>query len=126
MLDSVVKKPSREKLELIFDQGVIGRERNIKAAYEGLMDHLPRQMTDLLVGRPRFEDDKCLLPLQMADLFAWHCRRDYYEQIRSNGARRWESSAWNVLRSVHGKALYLREPDLLEFKRRSDAHGFTF
>src|SRR5690349_12134723 len=41
MLDSGVKRPAREKLELTFDQGVIGRERNIKAAYAGLMSHLP-------------------------------------------------------------------------------------
>jgi len=126
MLDSAAKKSSREKIELIFDQGIIGRERNIDAAYAGMMNHLPKNMTDLLVGRPRYEDDKRFLPLQMADLFAWHSRRDYAEQIASRGARRWQSNVWDALRTTHGKALLLRSSDLLEFKRRSDARGFTF
>lgn len=126
MLDSAAKKPSREKIELIFDQGIIGRKRNIDAAYAGMVDHLPKNMIDLLVGRSRFEDDKCFLPLQMADLFAWHSRRDYAEQIASSGARRYQSNVWDALRTTRGKALLLRSSDLLEFKRRSDARGFTF
>jgi hypothetical protein len=126
MLDSAAKKQSREKIELIFDQGIIGRERNIDAAYKGMMDHLPKEMTDLLVGRPRFEDDKCFLPLQMADLFAWHSRRDYVEQITSRGTRRYHSNLWDVLRTTNGKALLIGPSELLEFKRRSDARGFTF
>jgi hypothetical protein len=126
MLDSAVKMQSRERLELIFDQGVIGRERNINAAYKGMMDHLPKTMTDLLVGRPRFEDDKYLLALQMADLFAWHSRRDYYVQLQSRSTRRLESNTWDALRRVQGKSLYLKPADLEEFKRRSDARGFTF
>jgi hypothetical protein len=125
MLESAFTKPSRERIELIFDQGIIGRERNISAAYEGMMERLPKQMTDLLVGRPRFEDDKYFLPLQMADLLAWHGRRDYAEQITSRGARRWQSSVWDALRTTQGKALLLKSSDLAEFKRRSDARfGF--
>jgi uncharacterized protein DUF3800 len=126
MLDSALKKKSREKIELVFDEGVIGRERNIKEAYAGIMECLPRDMTELLIGRPRFEDDKCLLPLQMADLLAWHSRRDYYEQIVSKGARRWQSKVWDVLRTMPGKSLYLKSTELSEFKRRGEAHGFTF
>jgi hypothetical protein len=126
MLDSAVKNPSREKIELVFDQGLIGRERNIIAAYEGMMDRLPKEMIDLLVSRPRFEDDKCLLPLQMADLLAWHSRRDYYEQLMSKGARRLESKVWDALKTLQGKSLFLKADDLLEYKRRGEAHGYTF
>jgi len=92
MLDSTAKKPSRERIELIFDQGVIGRERNINAAYAAMLEHLPKEQMDLLVGRPRFENDKYFLPLQMADLFAWHSRRDYYEQLQSRSTCRLESN----------------------------------
>ncbi|HEY9156317.1 DUF3800 domain-containing protein [Candidatus Binatus sp.] len=125
MLDSARKNPVRETIELIFDQGVIGRERNIRAAYEGMMGHLLKEMTDLLIGRPQFEDDWKFLPLQMADLFAWHSRRDYIEQLASRGTRRLESNVWNSLRTSQGKGLFLNANDLAEFKRRSDARfGF--
>ncbi|MGA2409120.1 MAG: DUF3800 domain-containing protein [Candidatus Binataceae bacterium] len=105
MLDSAMKKRSRERIELVFDQGIIGRERNISAAYAGIMERLPKKMTDLLVSRPRFEDDKCFLPLQTADLLAWHSRRDYYEQLTSNGTRRLESNVWDALKALQGKSL---------------------
>ena len=120
ILDSAAENPLREKIELIFDQGLIGREPNINAAYEGIMERLPKRMTDLLIGRPRFEDDKCFLPLQMADLFAWHSRRDYIEQLASRGARRWESNVWDALRTTRGNAIYLKASDLAHFKRLSD------
>ncbi len=113
MLMSAFKKPSRESIELIFDQGVIGRERHIQNAYEGLMGFIPSEMTGLLVGRPRFEDDRKVLPLQMADLLAWHSRRDYYEQTASRGTRRWGAKVWDELRKIQGKALFLRTPELI-------------
>jgi len=118
MLMSAFKKPSRQSIELIFDEGVIGRERHIQNAYEGLMGFIPSEMTGLLVGRPRFEDDRKVLPLQMADLLAWHSRRDYYEQTASMGTRRWDAKVWDELRKIQGKALFLRTPELIEFKRR--------
>jgi len=118
MLDSAFKKPSRERIELIFDQGVIGRERHIQNAYAGLMGFIPSEMTGLLKGCPRFEDDQQFLPLQMADLFAWHSRRDYYEQTASKGARRWEAKVWDELRTIQGKALFLGPSELAEFRQR--------
>jgi hypothetical protein len=125
MLDSAFKKKSREKIELIFDQGIIGRERHINEAYKAMMMFLPKERTALLANRPRFEDDRDFLPLQMADLLAWHSRRDYYEQLTFNG-RRLKSNIWDALRTIQGKAIYLGPNDLMTFKRWSDAQGFTY
>ena len=118
MLDSVFKKESREKIELIFDGGIIGRERNIVEAYKGMADKLPRSHMDLLVGKPRFEDDREFLPLQMADLLAWHCRRDYAHQLATG--KQYESPVWDELRTLSGKALLMRPVHLSDFKRRWD------
>jgi hypothetical protein len=55
MLDSAMKKSSRERIELIFDSGIIGRERNIVEAYKGMIENLPKSAMDLLVGKPRLK-----------------------------------------------------------------------
>jgi uncharacterized protein DUF3800 len=66
--------PAKEKIEVIFDNGVVHR-RQAKAAYKELFRRLPKDATDLLDrDEPRFEDDKKFNPLQAADLLA-HCVR---------------------------------------------------
>lgn len=66
--------PAKEKIEIIFDNGVVHR-RQAKAAYKELFHRLPKDVTDLLDrDEPRFEDDKKFNPLQAADLLA-HCVR---------------------------------------------------
>ncbi len=115
LLHSAHVKAEREEIEMIFDQGVLAREREITDAYIGMKEGIPKDAMDLLVGRPRFEDDKRNLPLQAADLFAWNVRRDYVEQL--NNHRRWESATWTALRTdIHGIGLYLGEKELREFK----------
>jgi hypothetical protein len=117
LMNSAQVKPEREEIELIFDQGVITREKTIENAYKGLKWALPKEALDLLVGRPRFEDDKRHLPLQAADLLAWNVRRDYVEQL-TNG-KRWESPTWTALQTgIKGKALHLNEKELRDFKAR--------
>jgi hypothetical protein len=98
-------------------EDVIGRERAIQAAYEGMKGSIPEDTMDLLVGRPRFEDDKRCLPLQAADLLAWNVRRDYVEQL-TNGTR-WDSPTWTELRTdISGKALFMDEKELSDFRAR--------
>jgi len=43
--------------------------------YRQIRDILPERQTGLIVGSPRMEDDKLVLPLQAADLLAWNVRR---------------------------------------------------
>jgi hypothetical protein len=126
LLNSIVAKTPREKIELIFDQGTIGRERDIQAAWKGMVMGLPEELKGILIGRPRFEDDRCFLPLQMADLLAWHFRRNYYEILSSNRTRQLESNVWHALRTINGKELYLTPAVLLESKRRAEVERFTF
>jgi hypothetical protein len=117
LMTSASKKPEREEIELIFDQGAIGRERAIQAAYEGMKGSIPEDTMDLLVGRLRFEDDKRCLPLQAADLLAWNVRRDYVEQLTKG--TRWDSPTWTELRTdIAGKALFMEEKELSDFRAR--------
>jgi Protein of unknown function (DUF3800) len=117
LMNSAQVKPEREEIELIFDQGVVARGKTIEAAYRGRQESIPEEAISLLVGRPRFEDDKRYLPLQAADLFAWNVRRDYVEQLTNR--RTWESPTWTALRTgIRGKPLYMGVKELTDFKIR--------
>ncbi len=120
LMHSAHVKPEREEIEMIFDHGVLAREKEIEDAYQGMKWAILKEAMDLLVGRPRFEDDKRHLPLQAADLFAWNVRRDLVEQL-TNG-KRWESPTWTELRTgIKGIPIYLGGKELIEFKNRNDA-----
>jgi hypothetical protein len=108
-----VKQPP-EQIEFIFDRGVLSREKQITESYDGMRSHLPHEMMDMLVNRPRFEDDRQNLLLQAADLLAWHSRRDYQEQILHR--RRWSARIWDELRTVPGHAIFLGAKELEAFR----------
>lgn len=84
--------PSVEKVEFIFDHGVVDR-RSLEPAYAQLLRALGEDAT-LIEREPLFRDDKTFPPLQAADLLAWHVRRDYNE--RSKG-RIFRSPIWDAL-----------------------------
>ena len=120
LMTSAEKKSEREEIELIFDQGMIGRERAIRAAYEGIKGSMSKEALELLVGKPRFEDDKRYLPLQAADLLAWHVRRDCAKQLTTG--KQWESLIWTQLQTgIEGKALYMDSKEMLAFRDRKNA-----
>ncbi len=114
LLHSASVKQPPEQIELIFDQGVLSREKQISESYDGMRSHLPKKLSDMLVSRPRFENDKENLPLQAADLFAWHTRRDYEEQLLHK--RRWSARVWDELRTVRGKSIFLGPKELSAFR----------
>ena len=123
MLGRASERKTLEKIELIFDGGVISREKHIIETYVAFMKHLPAELTSLLYKRPRFEDDKEVLPIQAADLWAWHVRRQYYERARNSV---WESPIWDALLTIPTQTIRLREREIQEFKNRLIARGVQF
>jgi hypothetical protein len=116
LMNSAIVKREREEIELIFDEGVLARKKTIEDAYKGLKEALlSKDALDLLVGKPRFEDDRRYLPLQAADLLSWNVRRDCVEQLTTG--KRWESPTWTALRTgIKGVALHFHEKELRDFK----------
>ena len=115
VLASGSQRKTIEKIELIFDRGVLSRDDAIRDSYIGMMTHLPPNLTALLHGRPRFEDDKEVLPLQAADLWAWHVRRQHFEAMNGN---RWESPVWSELTKINTRTIHLGERELTEYRDR--------
>ena len=70
----IIKNRASESVQFEFDeQGRAGEDA--LSIYREVREMLPRPNADLIIGWPRFGDDKRILPLQMADMFAWNIRR---------------------------------------------------
>lgn len=71
-------------VEFIFDkQGPIVEKRCLSWFY-GLRERVSEPHRTILSNTPRFMDDKELVPLQAADMLAWHIRRAYAKDIRQH------------------------------------------
>jgi hypothetical protein len=69
-------------VDFIFDeQGKIGAEAVVW--YEYIKSIQPPEVAKLLGSSPVFKDDKLILPLQAADLLAWHLRRSGEERNKN-------------------------------------------
>lgn len=69
-----------QEIEFVFDEQM-GADRLVLDAWEFLSSHAPA-VREFVGGRPKFEDDEKVLPLQSADMLAWWVRRhlvDDYE-----------------------------------------------
>jgi len=62
-------------VDFIFDQQE-GVDANISLFFEELMGKLPTSQKALIAKTPVFANDKEFLPLQAADLLAWHLRKN--------------------------------------------------
>lgn len=70
-----------DKIEFIFDEQ--GREgKRAKARFMDAFHRIPKEMSSHIAGEPLFKDDKQVLPLQAADLFAWQLRKYHYDSHR--------------------------------------------
>lgn len=66
----------RVPIDFIFDdQQGLGEEA--RAIYKAVRLQQPSHIRELLSVDPIFRDDKLVLPLQAADMLAWHIRRHY-------------------------------------------------
>jgi hypothetical protein len=68
------RKGIKEKIDFVFDEQGKWGERTIKA-YDYVLNVLTEEEQSLLGNRPIHRNDKTFLPLQAADLIAWHTRR---------------------------------------------------
>lgn len=62
-------------VDFIFDER--GEERWVRESWDQIKRLMKREAAQLLGEKPRFENDEHFLPLQAADLFAWHVRKSW-------------------------------------------------
>lgn len=67
---------NREEVDLIFDRQ-LDREKDLLGSHEHTLDGLTEEMVKRFRTPPVSMDDKRALPLQAADMLAWHIRRSW-------------------------------------------------
>lgn len=81
-----IQAGTKVPIDFIFDsQEGLGDEA--RTIYRLMREAQPEQIRELLSVDPQFRDDKLVVPLQAADMLAWHVRRRY---------ERLEPNAWFV------------------------------
>lgn len=82
-----------EKLDFVFDEGMLSREADFQQAFSDMMTALPPQATRLISRSPHMENDREFLPLQAADLLASYLRFKLAAEARGEvfGNHIWEA-----------------------------------
>jgi hypothetical protein len=77
-------------VDFYFDnQNEIGKK--VDKWYQTFKSRCPSQMSEWLPDKPEFKDEKAVLPLQAADMIAWHQRRKSTDSLeRDSDKARWE------------------------------------
>jgi hypothetical protein len=95
-----------EPVDFIFDEQ--GRQsEQVESIHSILIEHAPSGIRALFGARPDHRDDKETLPLQSADLLAWHVRRAQEEKDKGHD---FDTPTMRSLRAIpHVEDLWTRE-----------------
>lgn len=86
--------PTFEKLDFVFDEGILSREIDFEHAFNDMMTSLPPKTTNLIGKRPHMEDDLKFLPLQAADVLAAYVRQKLVAEARGET---FQNVVWEAL-----------------------------
>lgn len=104
-----VKYPATRRVAYVFDNQSNLQGRMSKQ-YNSVRDTAPEPMARTM-GSLSFDDDRRCPPLQVADLIAWHIRRDFDKPSNDQGQRRPALCA--LRKELKGGELALWNPDKL-------------
>lgn len=100
----------REPVDIIFDER--GEKAKVLEIWDDFMDMLPDHMADVIGGPPSFQSDERILPLQAADMLAWHVRR--YRKLTGNLNGLRNMFPWEIKKELNG---FVIEPSSRELRR---------
>ncbi len=86
-----------DKVEFVFDKTTNREKKLIRRAWDLFTEYAARETKPLWGNEPSFRDDKEVLPLQVADLHAWHARE--FALARSHGDE-YDHPVWKSICSV--------------------------
>ncbi|MGB3214469.1 MAG: DUF3800 domain-containing protein, partial [Alphaproteobacteria bacterium] len=97
-----------EPVDFIFDEKT--ESSSINKVWDLLMNDDSNYIREIMGGRPLFENDKLVLPLQAADLYAYWVRRWMNEGHEELENLRFP---WKVKREIPSLVMYPKEQDFL-------------
>jgi hypothetical protein len=114
----------KEKVDFIFDEQK-GKSKLVQKFWDSYVEAAPPEAKPLLGGRPIHRSDLEFLPLQAADLIAWHIRRNEHE-MRLHG-HPYKSSVWDRLSTINLVGWEWTKPTLRElFSRVRRKYRFPY
>jgi hypothetical protein len=93
-----------DRIEFIFDRKGDESAALLQDQYDKFIELAPPELRKLSAGRPRTDgNDVDILPLQAADIIAWHARRYYYDLCRGKDPTKEPSNEFlaNLFRPRH-------------------------
>lgn len=85
------------ELDVIYDCNIEHRER-LEDAYQGFLEsNIPAEVKAMLPKMPIPRNDKTFMPLQAADLLAWHTHRDF---VKSKEGNAHADAVWLALKEL--------------------------
>lgn len=112
------------KVDFVFDLQGEGYERRAHAIFTGLHSELKGTPMGAALGSLSFANDLDVLPLQSADLLAWHCRGHFHSMLSEGG--RENRPAAEVVFDVPTLVKAWKPNDIAEFVeiyQRAHPHG---
>jgi len=115
-----------DKLDLIFDEQNV-RKEVLAAEFDKCMALAPPELHKLCGGMPIFGSDHDALPLQAADMLAWHARRYYYDECSGKNPVNEASNVFfaHMFDLKHDIFDFWTEPRLVEVHRALMRGGKT-
>ena len=114
--------PKNQKVDFVFDEQQKEGDIAVSAWRVGA-EELPEYLKPLTGGKPVQRDDKTFIPLQAADLLAWHVRRNDAEQF---AGREFNDTVWAALQSLPCADGEMTRDRLLKIAEGVQASGLLF
>jgi len=102
-----------EPIDFVYDEQLHDSDV-LNDKFGDMLSHAPEEFRRRAGNRPVHASDKIVLPLQAADLFAWHVRRVYYERTRH---RRANTAAMPILNEIPHEQTHLSKERLANMLR---------
>lgn len=103
-----IRETNSTRVDFVFDEhGPIGKK--VKSWYHTFKETRSKRIRAVLGDEPVFADEKCVIPLQAADLFAWYKRNHLSQTLYSE----WHQAIWVNL-SRHHSEMTIEMDDLVE------------
>lgn len=98
-LGFLMNRRATDKVDFVFDSVLPKEEKFMRSGWEFYSHYAVRGTKPLIGNAPEFRSEKEVLPLQAADLHAWHARQ---QSVASSRGNTYENPHWNLLRSLGG------------------------
>ena len=104
-----------EQVEIYFDIQGDESEDRLRASFRQVIAQIRPDLAKRIAGEPCFKDDEVVLPLQAADLIAWHMRRNIYEAVKGGVL---SSVVWTELMDIERLTGLFDREKLIDIARR--------